>query len=123
MPAHSTPTPADVAAIDAFADVLYDLLHARAQSIGILDIALEVNAWHVDAELMYSSGPDMGVSLDTRSGECRYCELLDGAAEHWLDEVRGDLLVLDSPSANVLDAVALELLDGLLAARRPLLKR
>lgn len=121
--AEPSPTQAHVEAIDAFVDVLYDLLHERAQSIGILDIALEVNGWHVDGELLYSNGPDMGLSLDTRSGECRYCELLDGEKERWLDEVRGDLLVLDAPGQELLDAVALEVLDGLLAARRPLLRR
>lgn len=117
------PTPAQAEAISSFTDALYDLLHERAQSIGLLDIGLELNGWHVDGELMYSSGPDMGFTLDARSGECRYCELLAGDKETWLDEVRGDLLVLDSESDELRRAVALELLDGLLAARRPLLKR
>lgn len=110
-------------ALDAFADAVYDLLQARAQSIGILDIGIEVNGRHLDGELLFSTGPDIGFSLDARSGECRYCELLDGERERWLDEVRGDLLVLDAPGEEVLDAAALELLDGILAARRPLLRR
>jgi hypothetical protein len=123
MPApDSAPSAAQAEAIDAFADATYDLLHERAQSIGVLDIAVEVNGWHVDCELLFGSGPDMGFSLDTRSGECRYCRLLDGATERWLDEVRGDLLVLDAPDEELLGAAALELLDGLLAARRPLLR-
>lgn len=117
------PTPRHVQAIDEFADTLYDLLHARAQSIGILDISLEVNGFHLDGELMFSKGPDLGLSLDARSGECRYCELLGDRGERWLDEVRGDLLVLDAEGGEVREAIALELLDGLLAARRPLLKR
>ncbi len=110
-------------ALDAFADALYDLLHERAQSIGILDIGIEVNGWHLDGELMYSNGPDMGFTLDSRSGECRYCELLPGERETWLDEVRGDLHVLDSAGDELLRAAALELLAGLLDARRPLLRR
>lgn len=110
-------------AIDAFADALYDLLHERAQSIGVLDIALEVNDWHVDGELMFSSGPDMGFTLDSRAGEARYCELLPGAQEAWLDERRADVAVLDAGDDDQRRAVALEVLDGLLAARRPLLRR
>jgi hypothetical protein len=117
------PTPQQARVVDDFADSLYDLLQARALSIGILDIALEVNEFHVDGEVMFSTGPDLGLSLDVRSGECRYCELLDGSKERWLDEVRGDLLVLDADTDEVREAIALELLDGLLAARRPLLRR
>lgn len=117
------PAPADLEALGAFADALYDLLHERAQSIGILDVALEVNGWHVDCELLFGSGPDLGLSLDGRSGECRYCELLEGRRERWLDEVRGDLLVLDAPGPQVLEAAAHEVLDGLLAARRSLVRR
>ena len=112
-------TPAS--ALDAFADALYDLLHARAQSIGMLDVGIEINGSHLDGEILFSSGPDIGFSLDSTSGECRYCELLDGSRERWLDEVRGDLLVLDAASEELLAAAALELLDGMLAARRPLL--
>ena len=115
--------PTQAAAIEQFVDALYDLLHERAQSIGLLDIALEINGWHVDGELMYSSGPDMGLSLDTRSGECRYCQLLGDQREQWLDEVRGDLLVLSAAHDPEFErAAALEVLDGLLAARRPLLR-
>lgn len=113
----------DPSALDPFADALYDLLHERAQSIGVLDIAIEVNGDHLDGELMFSNGPDMGFTLDSRAGECRYCELLTDQRESWLEEVRGDLLVLESASDELLRAAALELLDGLLAARRPLLKR
>ena len=116
------PTANHVRAIDDLVDALYDLLHARAQSIGAMDVGLEVNGWHVDGELMFTNGPDMGLSLDTRTGECRYCELVGDAQERWLDEVRGDLYVLDGGSSELLEAVSLELLDGLLAARRPLLR-
>lgn len=117
------PTREQAQVIDSVADALYDLLHARAQSIGILDIALEVNDFHVDAELLFGHGPDLGLSLDSRAGECRYCELLDGGRERWLDEVRGDLLVLDAHAEDVIEAIVLEVLDGLLDARRPLLRR
>lgn len=123
MTADATPAAAQTEALDAFADALYDLLHERAQSIGILDIGIELNGWHVDGELMYSTGPDMGFTLDARSGECRYCELLPGNKEEWLEGVRGDLLVLDAEGEELRRAVALELLAGLLDARRPLLKR
>lgn len=114
-------------ALDAFADAVYDLLHERAQSVGILDISIEPNELHLDGELMFSTGPDIGFSLDARLGECRYCELLPPDAERWLDEVRGDLLVLEAALGADGDelrrAAALELLQGLLDARRPLLKR
>lgn len=118
----TAPTPAQAQAIDAFADAVYDLLHERAQSIGILDIGIEVDGWHLDSELMFSTGPDLGFTVDLRAGEARYCQLLDGSKERWLDEVRGDLLVLDFQGTELLRAAALELLDGLLAARRPLLR-
>jgi hypothetical protein len=124
MPADTnTPSTGQAEALDAFADALYDLLHARAQSIGILDIGIELNGWHVDGELMYSTGPDMGFTLDSRTGECRYCELLPGNKEAWLEGIRGDLHVLDAEGDEIRDALALELLAGLLDARRPLLKR
>lgn len=123
MTAEAAPTQHQATALDAFADAMYDLLHERAQSIGILDISIEVNGWHLDGELLASDGPDMGFSLDARSGECRYCELLGESKEQWLEEVRGDLLVLDAEADELRRAVALELLEGLLAARRPLLKR
>jgi hypothetical protein len=114
-------------ALAVFADAMYDLLHERAQSIGILDISIEPNDLHLDGELMFSTGPDIGFSLDARLGECRYCELLPPDAEQWLDEVRGDLLVLEAAPGAEGDelrcAAALELLQGLLDARRPLLKR
>jgi hypothetical protein len=114
-------------ALDAFADAMYDLLHERAQSIGILDISIEANDLHLDGELLFSTGPDIGFSLDARLGECRYCELLPPDAEQWLDEVRGDLLVLEvgvgEDGDELRQAAALELLQGLLDARRPLLKR
>jgi hypothetical protein len=124
MPApETTPSASQAEAIDAFADATYDLLHERAQSLGVLDVAVEVNGWHLDCELLFATGPDMGFSLDTRSGECRYCELLEDSTERWLEEVRGDLLVLDESSEELLRAAALEVLDGMLAARRPLLRK
>ena len=123
MTAQAPPNQHQQAALDAFADTTYDLLHERAQSIGILDISIEVNEWHLDGELLASDGPDIGFSLDSRTGECRYCELLPDQRERWLDEVRGDLLVLDAEGEELRRAAAMELLEGLLAARRPLLKR
>jgi len=116
------PSEAQVTAIDTFVDALYDLLHGRAQSISAIDLSLEVNGWHVDGEVLFAKGPDIGISLDTREGECRYCELLEGDQERWLDVVQGDLHVLDNPGSELLEAAALALLDGLLTARRPLLR-
>lgn len=117
------PTPRQARLIDEVADRLYELLHARALSIGILDIALEVNDWHVDAELMFSKGPDLGLSLDAQTGVCRYCELLEADQERWLEEQRDDIDVLGARGEELANVVALEVLDGLLAARRPLLRR
>lgn len=105
-------------ALDAIADALYDLLEARAQSIGILDIAVEVNDGYVDGELLFGTGPDLGLSLDA-TGSVRYCELLEGDRERWLDETRSGLAV----DASRAEETALAVLDGLLAARRPLLRR
>ena len=109
-------------AVEALAEALYDLLHARAQSIGLLDIAIEVDGWFVDAELMFSSGPDMGLSLDAAAGACAYCRLVRDDAEEWLDAAA--VTGLELPPASGADAareLALRLLTGLLDARRPLL--
>jgi hypothetical protein len=115
------------AALEAFADAVHDLLHERALSIGVIDISVERNELHLDGELLFGIGPDMGFSLDARLGECRYCELVPPDSERWLDEVRGDLLVLDADAGEAGDelrrAAALELLQGVLDARRPLLHR
>jgi hypothetical protein len=120
---HEHPTPEQAQRIDGVAESLYDLLHARAQSIGILDIALVVNEYFVDVELMFSSGPDLGLSLDANTGTCRYCELLDGDQERWLEEERSGIDVLGATSEELANVVALEVLGGLLDARRPLLRR
>lgn len=109
-------------AITTFTDALQDLLQARAQSIGAIDVGVEENGWHVDGEVLFATGPDMGLSVDTRIGECRYCELVGDKDERWLEEVRGDVLVLDGGSDELMQALALEVLNGLLAARRPLLR-
>lgn len=109
----------DPRALDAFLDVLYDLLHERAHSVGLLDIGLELNEGHVDGELLFTTSPDMGLSLEVATGTCRYCELVGDDAERWLDVVRDGIAAVGDAAA--LRESALVVLDGLLAARRPLL--
>ena len=114
-------------ALDAFADQLHELLHERALSVGLIDIAVEVNDGHVDGELLFGEGPDMGFTLDARAGACRFCELVPPDAERWLDEELEGIAVLDLDPGAAGDedrrGVALQLLRALLDARRPLLQR
>ena len=113
-------------ALDAFAEALQDLLEARALSIGLIDIDIEVDAQHVDGELMFGEGPDIGFSFDSSSATCSYCELVPPDSEQWLDhQVAGlDVLAIASGDSGADDraAAALALLQGMLDARRPLLK-
>lgn len=115
------------AALDAFAEALQDLLEARALSIGVIDIAVELNDLHLDGEILFNDSPDMGFTLDAREGAVAYCELLPPDSERWLDERVEGLRVLDLPRGEAGSeqraAAALALLQGLLDARRPLLKR
>lgn len=120
-----SPAPADGRsgqAADACVDALYDLLHARAQSIGLLDIAIELNDGHIDAELLFTSGPDIGVTVDVAAGTAAYCELLEADQERWLETRREGLAVTSAANEELTGAVALEVLDGLLAARRELIR-
>ena len=108
-------------AIEAFADALYDLLHERAQSVGILDISIEVHDQHVDGELMFSTDPDMGFTLDTAAHACDYCELLPDDRERWLDDARTAVDISRARDDEARRDAAIALLQGLLDARRPLL--
>ncbi|MCB0877553.1 MAG: hypothetical protein KDC46_01030 [Thermoleophilia bacterium] len=120
-------TPDAETAIAAFADQVHDLLHERALSIGAIDVAVEVNDLHVDGEVLFGSGPDIGFTLDAEAGACSYCELVPPDSEQWLDARCDGFDVLGLPAGAAGDearrAAALELLQGLLDARRPLLKR
>ncbi len=115
------------AAIDAFADALHDLLHERALSIGLIDIGVEVNDGHVDGELLFGSGPDMGLTVDAAAGTCSFCELVPPDSERWLDEPLTGLDITGvAPGPDGDDArraLALQLLRAMLDARRPLLQR
>ncbi len=120
------PTAAQARAIEAFATALFELLEARAQSIGLLDIAVEVDGWNIDAELMYTSNPDMGATIDAASGELEVCELLGDDGERWIDDAGcAGLRVLDGDDQDI-DALredTLAVLTAVLDARRPLLRR
>ena len=105
-------------ALERLGEAFYDLLHARALSIGVMDIDLEQEGWYVDAELLFSVGPDMGISFDGRSGVCRYCELIGDDEERWLEHEVAGIDVANEPAKDV----ALALLSGMLDARRPLLR-
>lgn len=119
------PTPDAAAGLERIADALHDLLHARALSIGLLEVAVEVNDWYIDGEALFTEGPDIGFSLDVQDGDCRYCELLGDSDEQWLEhQVTGlDPAAADRAGDEARTALAITVLDGLLTARRPLLKR
>ena len=121
-----TPDPAAAAALDAFADAVHDLLHERALSIGAIDVAVEVNDDHLDGEVLFGAGPDIGFTLDTAARTCAYCELVPPDSERWLDDSAITLDPLEAPAgapgADRRAELALALLQGLLDARRPLLR-
>jgi hypothetical protein len=117
------PPAADAAAIDRFSDAIYELLQVRAQSIGVLDIGIEIDDWFIDGELMFVNGPDMGFSIDSQARGARFCELLDDDGERWLDDVvEVDFLDLAPGDMDALAEQALIVLNGVLDARRPLLR-
>ena len=100
------------------ADTLGDLLAARALSIGALDISVELNAPHLDCEVLFAESPDIGCTLDLTSGEVQYCELEPGAGERWLPEHAATTDTSGLTGPDVHERIAHELLDGMLAARR-----
>lgn len=112
-----------VGAIDRFATTLGELLEKRALSVGLVDIALDVDGWFVDAELVFAVGPDMGVSVDTSAGVALFCELVGDDGERWLDHRVENLPVLDARGETERSEIAVAVLGGVLDARRPLLPR
>ena len=116
------PTSAQGAAVDRFADALYEVLTKRARSWGVVDVGLEVDGWYVDVELQFATGPDMGASVHAGAGEARYCELVGADQERWFDEGVDGLAILAASSDEARDEQVMAVLDGLLAARRPLLR-
>lgn len=118
------PTPAQSELIEAWATTMFELLEERALSIGLLDIGLEVDGWNVDVELLFTSNPDMGLTIDARSGAAQVCELLGDDEERWIDDARVEELdVLGAHDVDAPREVALRVLQALLDARRPLLTR
>lgn len=114
----------DRTAIEDFATAVYDLLTERARSWGLLDIGVEDAGGFIDGELRYSVGPDMGFSIDTRDGTCAYCVLVDEGPERWLEDASIVGIDITSPAeGEEQHAQVLRVLDGVLAARRPLLTK
>lgn len=116
------PTPDQAAAIERFADSLYELLRTRARSLGAMDIEVEPSGWLVEAEVLFGTGPDMGIRVDAASGVARYCVLLDGEEQSWCDAELGSLEITDANDEPAAGAQALLVLGGMLDARRPLLR-
>ena len=123
MTADATNEPPNSAlgAIDRFADSLGELLEKRALSIGLVDVAVEVDGWFVDCELMFSVDPDMGISVDVQRGAARYCELVGDSDERWLEHQVSNLPILGARGEDERREIALAVLAGVLDARRPLL--
>lgn len=118
----SAPPAANAAAIEQLTDTLYELLRARALSIGLMDIEVEAAGWLVEGELLFTSGPDFGFSLDLRTGTCRYCELVEEVGERWCEPPLTGLQLATSPDEAQLHELSLAVLNGVLDARRPLLR-
>ena len=116
------PSAAQTAAIERFADAVYALLSERALSWGVVDISIEADGWYVDGELLFAAGPDMGFSVHTGAGEARFCVLVDERSERWTDDVCSGLAVIAARDDDELRPHVLAVLDGVLAARRPLLR-
>lgn len=110
-------------AIDRFADSLGELLEKRALSIGMVEVGLEVDGWYVDCELLFATGPDMGISVDVQRGVARYCELVGDSDERWLDHLVENLPILGARGTEERHEIAVAVLTGMLDARRPLLPR
>jgi len=121
----STPSPAQNAVLDRFADELYTLLTKRAASWGLLDIEVEQDEWLVEGELMFESGPDMGFSVNALTASCQYCVLPpdDDSEVVWLEELVAELHVLHASAADEVQELVMAVANGVLAARRPLLPR
>jgi len=116
------PPRAQEKALERLSTALYDLLHARALSVGILDIALEDDGWFIDVELLFSNGPDMGMSFNAEASSCRFCELIGTDQERWIDAA--EITDVQYMGANVdMAEISLLLLSGVLDARRPLLTK
>lgn len=96
----------------ALADDVQELLESRAQSIGAIDVAVEINPPYIDGEVLFGEQPDMGFSFDTNSGECRYCELVGDSQERWIEDNGHDT------RNDEVGSVAEAILRGLLDARR-----
>ncbi|MCW2962259.1 MAG: hypothetical protein JWM90_2646 [Thermoleophilia bacterium] len=109
--------------VDAFADALYDLLQQRALSWGLVDIGMETDGSNIDCELLFGSDPDMGFSVDVSNGVARFCKLVGEDKEEWLDETLANLDILGAANDEELAARALDVANGVLAARRPLLPK
>jgi len=109
--------------LDGFAEALYELLQERALSLGIVDIALELDGWFIDVEVLFAVGPDMGISLHGGAGESRFCQLVGEQEEQWLDHHVDGVKVIGVRDADALRGQALRVLQGLLDARRPLLNQ
>lgn len=110
-------------AIDRFAESLGELLEKRALSVGLMDVAVEVDGWFVDCELMFSTDPDMGVSVDVQRGTARFCELVGERDERWLEHHVENLPILGARGEEERREIAVAVLTGVLDARRPLLPK
>jgi hypothetical protein len=97
--------------IERFADALHDRLCRYARSWGLVDISIETHDAHIDGELLFATGPDIGFTIDMSVGVSRYCELIGDTDERWLE---CDVVGIDA----AVDLQVGRVTDGILAARR-----
>jgi hypothetical protein len=121
--ADDQPPNSALGAIDRFAEALGELLEKRALSVGLVEVAVEVDGWFIDSEVMFSTDPDMGISVDVQRGVARYCELVGEDSERWLDHEVRNLPILEARGDEERREIAIAVLGGVLDARRPLLPK
>jgi len=104
--------------LEACADALYKVLSKRASSYDALDVEVTVNDGHVDAEMSFTAGPDIGVTIDIVAGTAQFCTLVGDNDEVWSEEpVTG--LALIGVSGEQLAESLLTVVRGMLDLRRP----
>ena len=106
------------AAAECGADVIYEYMCRFAGSWGLVDIAVEANGAHIDGELIFAIGADMGFTVDMAAATCHFCMLEGADSERWLDDVLTDVTFPVSADADAHSEQAKRIADGLLAARR-----
>ncbi|MBC7644928.1 MAG: hypothetical protein H7123_07360 [Thermoleophilia bacterium] len=104
--------------LEACADALYKLLSKRASSYDALDVEVTVNDGHVDAEMSFSAGPDIGVTIDVALGTAQFCTLVGENDEVWSEEPLTGLTLIGVSEEQLTESLK-HVVRGMLDLRRP----